>query len=55
VSNSLTVYDGHLYAGIIDAGDESGWCHVYRYASGKEWIDCGRVGKGKTTGVMQRQ
>lgn len=52
VSNSLTVYDGHLYAGIIDAKDESGWCHVYRYAGGKEWVDCGRVGKGKTTGVM---
>lgn len=52
VSNSLTVFDGHLYAGIIDARDEAGWCHVYRYAGGTEWVDCGRVGQGKTTGVM---
>ncbi len=52
VSNSLTVFDGHLYAGTIDAQDESGWCHVYRYAGGKKWVDCGRVGNGKTTGVM---
>lgn len=52
VSNSLTVYNGDLYAGTIDAKDEADWCHVYRYAGGKEWIDCGRVGKGKTTGVM---
>ena len=52
VSNSLTVYDGHLYAATIDAQDEAGWCHVYRYAGGKEWVDCGRVGQRKTTGVM---
>lgn len=52
VSNSLTVYDGHLYAGTIDAQDEAGWCHVYRYAGGREWVDCGRVGQRKTTGVM---
>lgn len=52
VSNSLTVFDGHLYAATIDASDESGWCHVYRYAGGKTWIDCGRVGQHKTTGVM---
>lgn len=52
VSNSLTVFDGHLYAAIIDAKDEADWCHVYRYAGGKEWIDCGRVGQRKTTGVM---
>lgn len=52
VSNSLTVFDGQLYAGIMDAKDESGWCHVYRHNGGKEWIDCGRVGTGRTTGVM---
>ena len=52
VSNSLTVFDGHLYAATIDAQDESGWCHVYRYAGGKEWMDCGRVGNRRTTGVM---
>ena len=52
VSNSLTVFDGDLYAATIDSPDESDWCHVYKYAGKKEWIDCGRVGKGKTTGVM---
>lgn len=52
VSNSLTVFDGHLYAATIDAEKEADWCHVYRYAGGKKWIDCGRVGQGKTTGVM---
>lgn len=52
VSNSLTVFDGHLYAAIIDAKDEADWCHVYRYAGEKKWIDCGRVGQRKTTGVM---
>lgn len=52
VSNSLTVFDGHLYAATIDAADEAGWCHVYRYAGGKQWVDCGRVGQRKTTGVM---
>ncbi|MDB5336989.1 MAG: hypothetical protein JWN70_2608 [Planctomycetaceae bacterium] len=52
VSNSLTVFDGHLYAANIDAQDEAGWCHVYRYDSGQKWIDCGRVGQKKTTGVM---
>ncbi|MFM2094659.1 MAG: hypothetical protein RIS70_1783 [Planctomycetota bacterium] len=52
VSNSLTVFDGQLYAATIDGKEESDWCHVWRYAGGKEWIDCGRVGQRKTTGVM---
>lgn len=52
VSNSLTVYQGKLYAGIIDAQEQEDWCHVYRYEGGEEWTDCGRVGQGKTTGVM---
>lgn len=52
VSNSLTVFDGHLYAATIDAENEAGWCHVYCYAGGKDWVDCGRVGQRKTTGVM---
>ena len=52
VSNSLTVFNGHLYAAIIDAQVEADWCHVFRYAGGKKWIDCGRVGSRKTTGVM---
>lgn len=52
VSNSLTVFNGDLYAAIIDAQDAADWCHVFRYAGGAKWIDCGRVGTRKTTGVM---
>ncbi|MBA4104166.1 MAG: hypothetical protein C0485_00280 [Pirellula sp.] len=52
VSNSLTVFDGKLYAATTDAADEAGWCHVYRYEGGSDWTDCGRVGAGKTTGVL---
>jgi hypothetical protein len=51
VSNSLTVYKGHLYAGTADAKDEEGWCHVYRYEGNEKWADCGRVGDRRTTGV----
>lgn len=52
VSNSLTVFDGHLYASTIDAEDEADWGHVYRLEEGNRWVDCGRVGQRKTTGVM---
>ena len=52
VSNSLTVYQGKLYAAITDAKEEKDWCHVYRYEGGKTWVDCGRVGNGRTTGVI---
>ena len=52
VSNSLTVFNGHLYAATIDAQNEIDWCHVFRYDGGKRWVDCGRVGTHKTTGVM---
>ena len=51
VSNSLTVYDGHLYAATTDAREKENWCRVYRYAEGKRWEDCGRVGNRRTTGV----
>lgn len=51
VSNSLTVFDGHLYAGITDAAKEEDWCHVFRTRSGKDWEDCGRVGSLRTRGV----
>ena len=52
VSNSLTVFQGKLYAAITDARDEKDWCHVFRYEGGKKWVDCGRVGDGRTTGVI---
>lgn len=51
VSNSLTVFNGDLYAATSDATTPEQWCHVYRYAGGQEWEDCGRVGDGKTRGV----
>ena len=51
VSNSLTVFDGHLYAAITDAVKEEDWCHVFRYHGKSEWQDCGRVGNLKTRGV----
>jgi hypothetical protein len=51
VSNSLTVFDGHLYAATMDAQDEKDWAHVYRYEGDGKWADCGRVGEGRTTGV----
>jgi hypothetical protein len=51
VSNSLTVFDGHLYAAITDAEKFEDWCHVFRYAGGKNWEDCGRVGDRRTHGV----
>jgi Concanavalin A-like lectin/glucanases superfamily len=51
VSNSLTVFDGSLYAATTDAATEKDWCHVYRYAGGQDWEDCGRVGDLRTRGV----
>lgn len=52
VSNSLTVYKGHLYAATTDAHDEQDWRHVYRYEGGDAWADCGQVGDSRATGVM---
>ena len=38
--NSLTVFDGDLYAATWEPGaGERG--HVYRYAGGRKWVDCG--------------
>ena len=51
VSNSLTVFDGHLYAATTDAEKFEDWCHVFRYAGGQQWEDCGRVGDRRTHGV----
>jgi hypothetical protein len=51
VSNSLTVYQGKLYAAITGAKEEKDWCHVFRYDGKQMWTDCGRVGEGKTEGV----
>src|SRR5262249_21177428 len=51
VSNSLTVYDGSLYAATTDAARPEDWCHVFRYAGVQAWEDCGRVGERRTHGV----
>lgn len=50
-SDALTVFDGHLYAGVTDAPREADWAHVYRYLGEDRWHDCGRLGTGKTRGV----
>jgi hypothetical protein len=50
-TDALTVFDGDLYVGTVDAPESTDWAHVYRYRGGKEWEDCGRVGKGRTRGV----
>jgi hypothetical protein len=42
--SSLTVHEGQLYAAQADAlGLGSRSCHVWRYAGGQGWEDCGRV------------
>jgi hypothetical protein len=51
ISNSMTVFDGHLYCGNTDAATEQEWCHVYRYGGGTRWDDCGRLGNLRTRGV----
>lgn len=42
--STLTVFQGQLYTGIADATDPNRACHVYCYAGGTNWTDCGRVG-----------
>ncbi len=51
VSNSLTVFDGHLYAGTTDGATFEDWSRVYRYLGAQRWEDCGRVGNLRTRGV----
>src|SRR5690606_1732930 len=52
VANSLTVFDGHLYAATVGGEDPADWAHVYRYEGDGKWTDCGRVGDGRTPGVV---
>lgn len=51
VSNSMIVFQGHLYAATSEGATENDWRRVYRYAGGKKWIDCGQVGDKRATGV----
>jgi hypothetical protein len=46
---TLTVYKGNLYTGIADASKPEDACHVFRYAGGTDWIDCGRLGSDPLT------
>ena len=49
VITTLTVYKGELYAAIGDASRAEDACHVFRFAGGEKWIDCGRVGNNPLT------
>jgi hypothetical protein len=46
---ALAVYKGNLYAGIASASMPENACHVYRYAGGHDWVDCGRLGNDPLT------
>lgn len=51
VSNSLTVYEGQLYAATSDAPEEADRGHVYRFLGGTEWEDCGKVTSEGASGI----
>jgi hypothetical protein len=51
ISDSLTVFNGDLYAGSTDGPELADWAHVYRYQGGQNWQDCGRLGNDRTRGV----
>ena len=40
----LIVFDGDLYCGIADADRSEDKARVFRYAGGKRWLECGRLG-----------
>lgn len=42
--STLIVFRGELYAGIADAARPEDACRVYRFAGGRKWVDCGRLG-----------
>lgn len=44
VSN-LVAFNGELYCGIADADQPQDRAHVFRFAGGKKWVDCGRLGE----------
>lgn len=47
--STLVVYKGNLYTGIADASRPEDACHVFRYAGGTDWEDCGRLGNDPLT------
>jgi hypothetical protein len=40
----MVVFEGNLYCGIADAEDPKSAAQVFRWAGGKEWISCDRLG-----------
>lgn len=51
VSNSLTVFDGKLYAATTDATNAADRGKVYCHEGGQQWADCGRVPTVNNAGV----
>lgn len=47
----LAVFDGELYAGTCEPGEEEAG-HVYRYAGGKDWRDCGAPDKANSVSSL---
>jgi len=39
----LVTFNGELYAGIADADKSPDKAQVFRFAGGKQWVDCGRI------------
>src|SRR5690606_20716637 len=37
ISNSMTVFNGKLYAAVANAKEEKDWAHVFRYEGGTKW------------------
>lgn len=50
-TDALTVFDDGLYVGTVDAAEEADWAHVFRYRGGRDWEDCGRLGRNRVRGV----
>jgi hypothetical protein len=40
----MVVFEGKLYCGIADAEDPNRAAQVFRWAGGKKWVSCGRLG-----------
>jgi dienelactone hydrolase len=50
ITLALAVHEGHLYAGTHDSEPRDRG-HVYRYAGGERWIDCGAPARGAVTAL----
>ena len=50
-SDALTVFNGDLYVGTVDAPDEADWAHVYRFKVGRIGKTAVASATGKARGV----